>query len=130
MYLRKHDISVVAGTSKGDVEYTSVFNGFVHCIDYIKSTGTALSSTATLAIVTEQTSQNVLASLAVGAASFRKCPRISTVVNSTNSTLTPCTGGGDFAEYIPVVGERLKLTVAACSAAAQVGTFRVYTMGG
>lgn len=126
MYLNKQSISVSAGTSKGDLEYTKPLNGYISAVEYIKSTGTALSGTATLAITGEDSGLNVLASLAVGTASFIKCPRL-LAINTTNGTLT--TGGG-VGEKIPIAGERLKLVIAATSAASQVGTFNIYSEGG
>tara|TARA_Y100000310_G_scaffold339769_1_gene433503 strand:- start:584 stop:979 length:396 start_codon:yes stop_codon:yes gene_type:complete len=130
MFISKETINVVAGSSKGDLEYTNVVRGLVHSIHYVKAASGSLSSTATLAITTESSSQSILNSLAVGAASFHKFPRLATVVDSTNGTLSPTTGGGDFAEKIPISNERIKLVVAATSVAAQTGTYHIYIEGG
>jgi hypothetical protein len=122
MHITKHSISVVAGTSKGDVEYTNVINGVVRAVQYAKSTSGALSSTATLAIETAVTGVSVLSSLTVSTGSWVKAPAL-TVVNTTNGAIT------NAHRMIPVDNERLKLTIAATSVAAQTGTFYVYSEG-
>lgn len=121
MYVTKHAVTVVAATSKGDIEYTGVINGGIRAIQYTTTSG-ALSSTATLDIQTEDSGVSVLTSSAIGAASWAKAPAL-TVVNTTNVAIANCD------RMVPVANERLKITVAATSVAAQTAVFNVFVEG-
>tara|TARA_Y100000310_G_C20411449_1_gene682193 strand:- start:208 stop:582 length:375 start_codon:yes stop_codon:yes gene_type:complete len=122
MHLEKGSITVAITTGLGFTGYAGPFNGVVHAVEYVKSTSAAISSTATLSVKSEVTQHDILTSLAVGAASFVKYPR-GTVVDTTNGALAAY-------DKVPVSGERVELTIAASSVAAQAGTFHVYVEGG
>lgn len=130
MFLTRHRISVSTTTSLGYTGYSDVIRGGVlHAIIYTKSTAAPLSSTATLDITDEITGTNLLTSLAVGSASFLKFPRGTGIVNSTNGTPTPTTGGGSYVERFPIAGSRIKLAIAATSAAGQEGIYDIFVEG-
>lgn len=125
MYVTKHQVDIVIGSTLDGVGYTGPVNGGIRAIQYSTADSTAgntLSSTATLDIQTEDSAVSVLTSLAVGAASWTKAPAL-IVVNSTNGALANCD------RMVPVANERLKVTVVNSSMAAQVGTFNVFVEG-
>lgn len=131
MYLRRETLTVLTTTAASEVSYTPTVNGMLHALQYEKSTGTALSSTATVVVATE-TAGRTLFSAAIGSTSFTKYPRIVSFVDSTNgnASLLGTTGGGTHLDKAVAINERISLTVAASSKAGQAGTFRIDIIGG
>ena len=121
MYVTKHTVNIVIGSTFDDTEYTGVINGGIRAIQYSTAAG-ALSSTATLDIETEDSGVSILTSLAVGASGWVKAPAL-IVVNTTNGALANCD------RMVPVANERVQVTVVNSSKAAQIGTFNVFVEG-
>lgn len=123
MRITKLQIPVADTTGDATLYTTGAVNGIVRAVQYIKSTGVALSATAELDIQTEENAVPILGSMAVGSASFYKIPKVATtVVNTTNGAVTA-------SEFIPVANERIKLTITNTSSTAAEGTFNIYVEG-
>lgn len=128
MYLLKNQFDIVCTSSKGNIAYSEgPMNGLVHSLYYQLSTALALSDTSLLSLESEITGMKMLDEVALGAASRNINPRWANSIDSTGGALS--TDANSLAK-IPIVNERLKLTVAASSAALLTGTFYVFTEGG
>lgn len=120
MKLSRQSVAVTGSTGGTVTAYTGrPINGVVHAIQYDAGT---LSSTATLQIKGATSGIIVLDSLAVGSADFIKYVREDTVVNSTN-------GSASTFVFIPIIDERVSITVGVCTASTVTGTFYVITEG-
>lgn len=123
MKLHRQSVAITGSTGAAVVGYTArPINGVVHAIQYDAPASSALSSTATLNIKGETSGIIILDSLAVGSADFIKYVREDTVVNSTNGT------AATFVQ-IPIIDERVSVTVGVTTATGLTGTFYVITEG-
>ena len=124
MKLVSKRISVITTTAAStDTFYsTGPANGLVHAVVYTKSTSATISSSALLSITGKDSGRDILTSLTVGSASYIKYIRESTVVDTTNGTSTG-------AMLVPIVDERIKVTIGNSSVSNQLGTFDVILEG-
>lgn len=123
MYLRKHTIAVVSAATGNSTNYTDSINGLLHSIDYVLSTA-PLSSDATVTFKTD-ISDITLYETTGSTGGWTRCPRLSIFRNSTDGSV----GTTNNVERIPIVGERIKCTVASGSSET-LGTFHIFTEGG
>lgn len=118
----KHRFSVTASTAGGATAYTDTpVSGHVSSIRYVFSTSTKMASTGTVAFVGAETGTPIF-SRVLSTGNWHVHPSIG-AVNTTNGTVT----NGHYP--IPIVRERIKLTVATVGASAQ-GVFDVIVDGG
>lgn len=118
MHVRKETVTITGSTGGAITGYTSVVNGGIAYIRYVK---TDLSATSVVTITAENSSHAIF-SMALGSASWSKAPRI-ILVNSTNGALANDYG------YIPISEERIKVSVGATTSSTQTGKFVIYVEG-
>lgn len=127
MYLTKDTITLTADSTGNDTEYSKVFNGFFVGYKYTPSTSLTLSTTAALTFNVESDTDNAILNRTIGATSgyTRFCgypiySRLSIQVGNTTDY--------PVASY-PIVDERIRISIADCTAAALTGTLDIYVEG-
>jgi hypothetical protein len=122
MKIYRYTINVVTTTALQYVETTPLFNGLLRGITYDRNSGNPISSTATLRIRSEDLSKDYLVSLSVSGENQEYYPMETSVVNTTNGSIT------DY-QLFHLSDERINFSITLTSAAGQEGEYDIFIQG-